>query len=605
MSSVLTTSTVNATTVSAVNENATTTKKPKKQTKKTEQSQQPTSTTEQPATEQTDVSKSKKAPKSKSKPKEEKPQENPKTEEEDDDSKHRVYKTCGLRIPPARVRSHIDGLYINKLIDDALEPVKSKIHSYDKAKSLLESGKTKKVVDGVEVETLLTDVEKAEYRKTVDSLSSEVVYLRLSKDNLSRERTRFNNESCLLIAFVCDSMINDLVSGAKATMESSGSKRLSVESLFGRVEKNRTWVLFKDLPSFVREYKKWSEKMQTVKVEDELDSRMKEQKLAYKTLEKSFEKMSKKLAKTNPSTKNEVSEQPAQQQTQQPVQQQTQQPVQQQQTVQQVPKSEEDDNEKDGRTTFKSYVSQICKDVLGDSKSRVDKSVKVMLSNMISEFIMSISSTLKVILDLMKVKTITEDLIFKVLEMKFSESSEYKYELKYIETDVYNKEQLAFEKKKLQDNRLLIRSARKAGVAEPSLYVIDYSKISKEKQQVIRKDIVFSEPINSYREELKNKLDECSSLLKKAKTQAQNKKQVNGHVEQQQNGQSHHVEQSTHHTNGQTTHHTNGQPTKPQVVQPHFQQASKTVQPQLHQVKQVQPQVAHTQSGQYRQYNLQ
>jgi histone H3/H4 len=168
-------------------------------------------------------------------------------------------KAIGINISAARVRRWLDKLTLNKAIDEEIAKYKTKIVAYESADSMLAYGQVKRVtqqeVDGKLKNIItvgpITAAEKLTAEKTVAEIKPQIADLKERVNALSRERTRFSNESSIVLAIICDEIIKQLVEHTMKRVLLAKKKIIQVEHLHEvGVTDLPLYPLIKSLPIF-------------------------------------------------------------------------------------------------------------------------------------------------------------------------------------------------------------------------------------------------------------------------------------------------------------------------------------------------------------------
>jgi hypothetical protein len=329
-------------------------------------------------------------------------------------------KTIGISISAARVRRHIDKLNLNEKIDTMIGEIKEKTNAFKVATEQLESRKTKKkitkTVDDKEVtEEVLVDLTPEEITRAqtvVDQYGPLISDLDARANALSRERTRFSNEAPIVLAIICDELIQQLIDFSmkqvllmrKKIVQKSHLHRPDIESL-------TLYPLIKSLPGFIKTAEKLSD-------EEKIAHDAETLRLILKQAEKDFKK---KYAEFMPKKKKGAA--PADAATHAanapdplvplpPIH---------------DPLPEDDDDALDddasagdSKTSFKYYVHQICKEIMKSdlkySAIRTSPVFREYLSDLLVEFIQRICPLILLTAGSMKNKTINDVAILSTIE---------------------------------------------------------------------------------------------------------------------------------------------------------------------------------------------
>jgi len=310
-------------------------------------------------------------------------------------------KVSVVSISAARTRRHLDKLGLNRGVDERITALKAELAPYKAAKLLVETGKKSvdvvKDVDGKpQTVSEIQDVTENELvmaREFMAKLAASASDAECKITALSRERTRFSNESASTLSIIFEELIRQIGTHAMDRVLVAKKKIIQVSHLYEPgIEKISLFPLIKSLPLF----HSTSEKLAKASLQAEAD-RLLQAKLVQ--AEKDFKK---KHNVTTP--KKKAAEMPA------PV------PV----PPAPEPSPEEEEDEADSKITFRFYVHQVCKDIVkSDDKYkaiRVSTEIRAHLSDLLVELVKRLSGLFLLTAGSMKNKTINEVAILRTVE---------------------------------------------------------------------------------------------------------------------------------------------------------------------------------------------
>ncbi len=316
----------------------------------------------------------------------------------------KIRKTINCGISAARVRRHLDKINVNAKLEAESKPLKTKINSYDHAKTLLEKktvvttevvetdGK-KKTVHGVRP---ATEEELAEAANTIKELEPELAECRTKLTALTRERIRIAGDSSLVLSTVSERLVVQLAMHAIDRAIASKKKIIMVSHLHeDGVSKLPLFPLIEPLPTF-RKHADRLAKLASDSAAKEHDTALLIQ--ARKDFKREFALQIKNGAKSNQVAK------PAET------------------TQVQTHADAEDDNEQDSKTSFKFYVSTVCSNLTKRDDLpqyhgiRFSTDLKGYLSDLLIELIHRLSGLVLLTAGSMKNKTIGNVAIMRTIE---------------------------------------------------------------------------------------------------------------------------------------------------------------------------------------------
>lgn len=309
-------------------------------------------------------------------------------------------KVVIVSISAARTRRHLDKLGLNKGVDEKISALKVDLAPYKAAKLLVETGKKSvevtKEVDGKTVTSSeVQDVSENELvtaRDLVAKLADAATDAEHKIAALSRERTRFSNESASTLSIIFEELIKQISTHAMDRALAAKKKIIQVSHLYEPgIEKISLFPLIKSLPLFQATSEKIAKALQSAEAEKLLHARLVQ-------AEKDFKK------KHNVTTPKKKAEMPA------PV------PV----PPAPEPSPEEEDDESDSKITFRFYVHQVCKDIVKSNDKykaiRVSTEIRAHLSDLLVELVKRLSGLFLLTAGSMKNKTINEAAILRTVE---------------------------------------------------------------------------------------------------------------------------------------------------------------------------------------------
>lgn len=339
-------------------------------------------------------------------------------------------KTIGICISAARVRRHIDKLNLNEKIENAISEIKEKTNAHKLAQEQLKTQKIKKritkTVGEKEVsEDVLVDITPEEATRAqaiVDQYGPQINDLNARSNALSRERTRFSNEAPIVLAIICDELIQQLIDFSMKQVLLMRKKIVQISHLHRpNIETLSLYPLIKSLPLFVKTAEKLAKEEKVEADEEYL-------KCVLKQAEKDFKKKyaeylpKKKKGTVAPTAPADTDATPETTNGAQAVTDEVIQDI----IVNKVHVDDDDENSieddlaGDSKTSFKYYVHQICKEVMkSDIKYtaiRTSPLFREYLSDLLVEFIQRICPLILLTAGSMKNKTINDVAILRTVE---------------------------------------------------------------------------------------------------------------------------------------------------------------------------------------------
>ena len=305
---------------------------------------------------------------------------------------------ANIGISSARTRRHIDRLGINAAIEVELAKHKKELDALKHAETLVE---TKKVTEPVvvELEGGKTKTEQRTRDATAEELAAAaeaVKVLSAAKADheahataLSRERTRFSNESAASLSFVCEEIVKSLVEHTMDAAIADSKVTIQVSHLHSAgVENLPLYPLFSTLPKFKATATKLG------KAADEL-ARIQLIETAVVAAEKKFrEQYASFLPKEQKAAKAKA--------------------------VKPVAETDADDTA-DNKVSFKFYVVHACDELKASEKYagkniKISNDIKTYLSDLVIEFIGRIANLVVLTVKSMKNTTVTDIAIMRTIE---------------------------------------------------------------------------------------------------------------------------------------------------------------------------------------------
>lgn len=411
-------------------------------------------------------------------------------------------EVCKLSLP--RVRRHADKFNVNKTVDRSISENKEHIHAHKVASQVLEKKEVtvvaSQVVDGkkkmVQTTRPATYEDLAAAQKTVDEVAPKLSDYEMKVNALAKERLRFADKSSVALGAVADKIVKDLVGQAMSTALKNKRKIIQVEHIHSDgVEKLPTYPLFSTLPTF----KNMADKLAKEEDEASLNKRIEVASAkAVKEAEKRFKAMLPKAPKKKdaaegadkpaeqPKTETKAAEPKEQSsnskdnhlnlKTEKPAEQpKTETKATEPKTEKPTDKAAEDDDDDDSdekKTSFKCYISDICKDLAKGEYDviRVSTEIKAYLSDLVVEFIHRISQLVLLTAASMKNKTINENAILRTIEALMIDGHEPVETIEFSDDEVPDPVVVRAEAKKRDEEKLQGRE-----------YKVDVSKIPRVK----------------------------------------------------------------------------------------------------------------------------
>lgn len=304
-------------------------------------------------------------------------------------------KVVAAGISAARVRRWLDKLGINLIIENELAPHKKELDALKQAEALIESKKITEII--VEV----VDGKNKSKPRTRDATAEElaaaaerVKALNVNKENhkmhvtaLSRERTRFSDESAPVLSFVCEEMIDSLVKHTMDAAIADGKVTIQVAHLHSAgVEALPLYPLFSTLPKFKATAGKLGKANEDAAKLALVESAVAAAEKKWREQYASYLPKEPKVAKAKPTKPVEAAE---------------------------------TSDDADNKVSFKFYVTHACGKFKADekySKIKISNDIKTYLSDLVIEFIQRIASLVVLTVKSMKNTTVTDGAIMRTIE---------------------------------------------------------------------------------------------------------------------------------------------------------------------------------------------
>ncbi len=298
----------------------------------------------------------------------------------------------------ARTRRHIDRLGINLAIETEIAKHKSQLDALKQAEALLVS---KKVTEAVTVE--VEGKNKTEQR-TRDATAEELAaatesvrVLSLAKADhemhttaLSRERTRFSNESAAALSFVCEEIVDSLVEHTMDAAIVDGKVTIQVAHLHSAgVEALPLFPLFSTLPKYAATAAKLGKIAEDAAKAALIESAASAMEKKLREQYASFLPKEGKVAKAKP--------------------------------VKPIEAGDAAEDAADNKVSFKFYVVHACDRLKASEKYtgkniKISNDIKTYLSDLVIEFIGRIANLVVLTVKSMKNTTVTDVAIMRTIE---------------------------------------------------------------------------------------------------------------------------------------------------------------------------------------------
>lgn len=416
-----------------------------------------------------------------------------------------VGKAIGINIAVARTRRHLDKLNMNSGPSAYIDALKTQLAPYKVAQRQLKDGKITHLVEkdyqyvkdgktltGKKIfEELrdITDAERAAAQKVIDSLAPSVPTWEAKLAAFSRERARFSNESAVVLAVVCDELIQQLVTHSMKTAILLKKKTIQTPHLYGDgVEALPLYPLASGLPLFKFTANHTAKSTIAAAHAAALAAALSQAEKDFKKKHDVHVKRVKKVAEPAADAKPDAAEA---------------EPDAAAETV------EEDDN----NASFKMYVGQVCKDVASSDEQykplRFSTDVRNHLSDLLAEFIQRIASLIAITNSSMNSKTVTSITIMHSVEALLIDGHAKHEEIEVVPAKLVDPEALKVE-----------LAAKAAAKAAGNKYKINMETIAKIDGFTVNRTITYpTSGYNAIAKTVKEKLDAFTALPKKVKAE--------------------------------------------------------------------------------------
>jgi hypothetical protein len=315
----------------------------------------------------------------------------------------------GVYISAARCRRHIDSFGLNEALDSHILAYKAQLAALASAEKQLETGeiactveKEVQVVKGKETVTKLKSVESTRPITPAERAVAQAIVDKRDAVNaliprviaLSRERTRFSNESSVVLSIICNEIISQCADHTMNRALAAKKKIIQVAHLHADgVEKLPLYPLISTLPTFRETAERLSKAASDKKIADDLAA-------ARSQAEKDFRKKHNvKVPKRKKVAVADTTDGPAAEAAEPEI------------------ASEE---VVDSKTSFKFYVHLVCKELVRQNEAyktiRVSTEIRSYLSDMLVEFIERIAPLVQLVADTMNIKTVNDVAIMHTIE---------------------------------------------------------------------------------------------------------------------------------------------------------------------------------------------
>lgn len=325
-----------------------------------------------------------------------------------------------VNISVARTRRHLDKLNLNMALDAKLNEHKKELALLEASKALLESKSVSvsTIVESVDANGKTTktktdqvrpasEQELADATTAVERITPTVASHNMHVLALTRERTRFSFNAPVVLSIVCDEMIESLLGHTMDKAIAGGKKIIQISHLHeAGIESLALYPLFEKLPSFQANSKKIAAATSAAKAQAH-DAALLSQ--AEKDFKKKYAACLPKVQKAPKGEKPAVEVKPEEKIEEKAV-------VEEKQQTDQI----EADSD-DSKAAFKQYVNNICK-ILKESTKYASHNVKFSneirsyLSDLVAEFIRRVSGLVAPMISNMKIKTVNEATILRIVE---------------------------------------------------------------------------------------------------------------------------------------------------------------------------------------------
>lgn len=306
-------------------------------------------------------------------------------------------KLVSAGISSARTRRHIDRLGINLPIELELVKYKKNLDALKHAEALIAA---KKVTEAVTVEVDgknkteqrtrdATAEELAAAAEAVRTLSATKSDNKMHVTALSRERTRFSNESAAVLSFVCEEIVDSLVEHTMDAAIADSKVTIQVAHLHSAgVEALPLAPLFSSLPKFKSTAAKYAKAAEDAAKTALVESTAAATEKKFRERYASYLPKEQKVAKAKPTKPTDAAE---------------------------------TDDAADNKVSFKFYVVHACDRLKASEKYagkniKISNDIKTYLSDLIIEFIGRVANLVVLTVNSMKNTTVTDVAIMRTIE---------------------------------------------------------------------------------------------------------------------------------------------------------------------------------------------
>ena len=309
----------------------------------------------------------------------------------------KVKKIVFAGITAPRTRRHIDRLGINAAIEQELAKYKKDLNALKHAETLVAD---KKVTESVTVEVDgknkteqrvrdATAEELAAAAESVRVLSATKVDNEMHVTALSRERTRFSNESAAVLSFIVEDIIDSLVEHTMDAAIKDKKVTIQVDHLHSAgVELLPLYPLFSPLAKFKSTAAKHAKVAEDASKAALVESTVAATEKAFREKYASYLPKEQKVAKAKPTKPVEAAE---------------------------------TDDAADNKVSFKFYVVHACEKLKASAKYagkniKISNDIKTYLSDLAIEFIGRVASLVVLTVNSMKNTTVNDGAILRTIE---------------------------------------------------------------------------------------------------------------------------------------------------------------------------------------------
>ncbi len=362
-------------------------------------------------------------------------------------------------ISAARVRTNMDKLTLNKAVNEESKPLRLALSQLEVAETRLKAGG---YTEGDKFVPLTPELTK-QYNDVVSSVGPKKLEYTLKIDALARERVRFSNNAPDVLSVVCGELIHQLVTHTVDNAISLDKKIIKIDHLHSEsVSTLPLYPLIRNLPSFMEYQKTFASKNTSVQL-DKMKKDLKDK--LWKEFRSRYNEaplVKKKKVAAAPLAVP-AAEEPAH-----------------------AEDAEEDaDESTDGKTSFRFYVVQECRYVIGldkykNSGVRISTEIKEYLSTLLVEFIQRVAFLVQRTAEAMTRKTINKTAIMKTVEKLLIDGHTPTETITYTDTLVPDPALYEAEVKKRNDAK-----------AQGTTYKINLDAIPKVKGFAVTKNVTY------------------------------------------------------------------------------------------------------------------